>query len=213
MTDATPPVPSAAAAPTPSPGPAPRKPRKIFLVVGLVLAAALGIGLFTSVGTNQKSSGGAYQGGRVPSFSAHNLGASGPSEVEVPSDGGGHGTPAVLLFFGSWCSSCQAELPPLAATVERQKAAPGALARIPVIGVDTLDSPANARAFIAKEGVTFPVAFDPDAAITQTDFHFVGDPYTVFVRGDGTIARIVAGAQLTPASFTADERSLIPSGR
>jgi thiol-disulfide isomerase/thioredoxin len=212
MTDATPPEPSTAPAPTPDPGPAPHKPRKIFLVVGLVLAVALGIGLFTSVGTNQKSSGGAYQGGPVPAFSAHNIGTSGPSEVAVPSDGGGHGTPVVLLFFGSWCSSCQAELPPLAATVKRQEAAGGALARIHVIGVDTLDSPSNASAFIAKEGVTFPVAFDPDAAITQTAFHFEGDPYTVFVRGDGTIAKIVPGAQLAPSSFTADERTLIPSG-
>jgi hypothetical protein len=33
----------------------------------------------------------------------------------------------------------------------------------------------------------------------------------VFVNGDGTIKKIVAGAQLTPSSFTADERALIPS--
>jgi hypothetical protein len=34
----------------------------------------------------------------------------------------------------------------------------------------------------------------------------------VFVKGDGTISKIVIGAQLSAASFTADERALIPSG-
>ena len=60
--------------------------------------------------------------------------------------------------------------------------------------------------------MTFPVAYDPGAGITSGLFYFRGDPYTVFVDGDGTIAKIVQGAVLTPSSFTADERALIPSG-
>ena len=41
-----------------SPGPTaeagiPRRPRKIFMVVGLVVAAALAVGLFTSIGTDK----------------------------------------------------------------------------------------------------------------------------------------------------------------
>src|ERR1700685_154208 len=99
MTDAT--------AGPPREVPLPRKPRKIFLVVGLVLAVGLGIGLFTSVGT-KKNTGAPHAGGPVPSFSAPRLNGSGT--VEVPGDGGGDGTPAVLLFFGDWCHSCHAEL-------------------------------------------------------------------------------------------------------
>jgi hypothetical protein len=34
----------------------------------------------------------------------------------------------------------------------------------------------------------------------------------VFVRGNGTIDRIVRGDVLTPSSLLADERALIPSG-
>ena len=49
--------------------PAPRKPRKIFLAVGLVLAVALGIGLFSSVG-NKKADQAPKVGGPVPAFSA-----------------------------------------------------------------------------------------------------------------------------------------------
>ena len=83
---------------------------------------------------------------------------------------------------------------------------------IRVVGIDSFDTTSTAKSFIRAEGVTFPVATDPQAGITSGLFYFDGDPYAVFVRGNGTIARIVRGAVLTPASFTADERALIPSG-
>ncbi len=132
--------------------------------------------------------------------------------MSVPADGGGNGTPAVLLFFGAWCASCHQELPPLAAAVRRQDQAHGTLSRIRVIGVDSFDKASTARSFIHATGVTFPVASDPGAGITSGLFYFDGDPYAVFVNGDGTIDKIVRGAVLTPSSLTADERALIPSG-
>jgi thiol-disulfide isomerase/thioredoxin len=199
-----------------------RGPRKRFLVIGVVLAAALGVGLFTSVGTSQgtpgsgssgSGSGGPYAGGPVPGFTAPNVGPVGGSQVSVPGDGGSGGTPAVLLFFGNWCPSCHQELPPLAAEVRQGAAAGGSLARIHVIGVDSEDSRSSAQSFIRSSGVTFPVAYDPDISITSGLFYFTGDPYAVFVRGNGTIDRIVRGDVLTPSSLVADERALIPSGR
>jgi peroxiredoxin len=213
MTEAAPPDPSAS--PAPGSVPAPRKPRKLFLVVGIVVAVALGIGLFTSVGTSPRtgSSGGQPQSGdRLPSFSAPNIGPVGPRQVGVPVRGAGAGTPTVLLFFGNWCASCHQELPPLAAAVHQQDRAAGALSKIHVIGVDSEDSTSSARSFIESSGVTFPVAYDPNVTITEGTFDFHGDPYTVFVKGNGTINQVVAGAVLTPSSFTADERALIPSG-
>ena len=53
------------------------------------------------------------------------------------------------------------------------------------------------------------MAYDPDTTVTSGLFYFRGDPYAVFVKGDGTIQKIVAGAQLTPSSLTADERALL----
>ncbi len=146
----------------------------------------------------------------MPSFTRQNIGPTGPPQVSVPSDGGADGTPAVLLFFGNWCPSCHQELPPLAAAVRQQDHAGGALARIRVIGVDSEDSTSSARSFIHSAGVTFPVAYDPDVSVTSGLFAFDGDPYAVFVNGDGTIAKIVRGAVLTPSSLTADERALLP---
>jgi peroxiredoxin len=191
-----------------------RKPRKRFILIGLGigLLIVLLIGLLTSIGTSSTTTSAPSQGDPVPSFAGANLGPTGSSQVSVPADGGGNGTPAVLLFFGAWCSSCHAELPPLAAAVRKQDQAHGALSRIRVIGVDSFDKTSTAKSFIHTEGVTFPVASDPGADITSGLFYLRGDPYAVFVNGDGTIAKIVRGAVLTPSSFTADERALIPSG-
>jgi thiol-disulfide isomerase/thioredoxin len=192
---------------SPSDASVPRKPRKIFLLVGLAAAAALGVGLFTSAGT-KKGTGAPQRGDPVPSFSAPLLGGSGT--VQVPADGGGGGTPAVLLFFGEWCSSCHAELPPLATAVRHQASAGGALAKVHVIGVDSEDSASVGEAFIKTSGVEFPVARDPHIEITSGDFYFNGDPYAVFVNGDGSINAIVPGP-ISVAKFTAEEKRLIPS--
>ncbi len=204
----------------------PRKPRKIFLVVGLVLAVVLAIFLFTGLGTSDGSTGGGsgsgsggggggggapQAGSAVPTFSRTNVGPTGGSEVSV-SPGGTDGRPTVLLFFGNWCPSCHQELPPLAAAVRSQDAAGGALSDIRVVGVDSEDKVSAAKGFIHSAGVTFPVAYDYDTSVTSGLFYFTGDPYAVFVKSDGKIAQIVRGDVLTPSSFTADERALIPSG-
>jgi peroxiredoxin len=180
------------------------------LVIGIVVAASLGVGLFTSLGSS--SSGAPSTGDAVPTFSAPNVGPTAGSQVSVsPSSGGGR--PTVLLFFGAWCASCHTELPGLAAAVAAQHKTGGPLAHVRVVGVDSLDSSSGASAFAKQEGVTFPVAWDPNAHITSDQFFFTGDPYAVFVRADGTIDRIVRGAVLDGSSMTADARALTPSGR
>jgi peroxiredoxin len=214
MTDVPPTDSASLPGPEADAGTAVRPPRKRFILIGLGigLLIILLIGLLTSIGTSSSTTSAPSAGDPVPSFTGANVGPTGSSQVSVPADGGGNGTPAVLLFFGAWCSSCRAELPPLAAAVKKQDRAHGALARIRVIGVDSFDKTSTAKSFIHAEGVTFPVASDPGAGITSGLFYFRGDPYAVFVNGDGTIAKIVRGAVLTPSSFTADERALIPSG-
>jgi peroxiredoxin len=185
------------------------------LVVGVVLAVILGIFLFTGLGTSNGSgttgSGSAPSiGDPVPSFTSQNIGSVGGSSVSVSARRGGQ--PTVLLFFGEWCPSCHQELPPLAAAVRSQDSAGGPLARIRVVGVDSEDPVGRAKSFIHGSGVRFPVAYDPNANITNGLFYFTGDPFAVFVRANGTIAKIVEGDVLTPSSLTADEKALTPSG-
>jgi peroxiredoxin len=199
MTD-VPPAGDAGEPEPPGPSAEPRKPRKVFLLIGVVLAVVLGIFLFTGLGTSDGSTGSGSGGGGgapgrgdpVPSFTKPNVGPTGGSQVSV-SAGGTGGQPLVLLFFGNWCPSCHQELPPLAAAVRSQEQAGGALSRIKVVGVDSEDKVGAAKSFIHTAGVNFPVAYDFDTSVTSGLFFFDGDPYAVFVNADGTINKIVRG--------------------
>jgi peroxiredoxin len=170
--------------------PSPRRPRKAFLIVGLVAAAGLAIGLFTGVGTGGTASR-PVVGGPAPTFSLPRLGGTGT--VGTPTNGGGNGHPAVLLFFGNWCPSCHTELPALASAIHTQQQSGGPLARVQVIGVDDFDRTADAQAFIQSSGVTFPVGFDPTAVVTNGLYYLPGDPAAVFIEGNGTISAIKYG--------------------
>jgi cytochrome c biogenesis protein CcmG, thiol:disulfide interchange protein DsbE len=167
-------------------------------VVGLVLAAGLGVGLFTSIGTPTQATPGV--GSAAPSFSLRALGGGG--QVGTPADGGGDGRPAVLLFFASWCAPCQSEVPAVAAVYRAQKHD-----RIPVIGVDGMDPTREALSFDHRSGVTFPVAADSDYTVTEGLYGFDGDPDAVFINAQGTIEHIVHGP-ITRSVLLAWERRL-----
>ncbi len=187
-------------------GPAPgaagvphRRPRLVFLVVGVILATGLGIGLFSSLGSPKASVPTA--GSVAPTFTLAALGGHGT--VGVPADGGGNGRPAVLVFFASWCPPCRTEIPALARAYRDQPPR----TRIPVIGVDGMDPTAAALSFVHRSGVRFLVAADPLYRVTEGIYAFNGDPNAVFIRADGTIARIVHGP-ITAAQLAAFERDL-----
>jgi thiol-disulfide isomerase/thioredoxin len=189
--------------PTPSPAGRPR-PRPIFLLVGLVLAGALAIGLFTGVGT-RASAGPPQTGSAAPTFSLHKLG--GPGTVGTPADGGGNGHPAILLFFASWCAPCRGEIPALAAAYRQAQATGGPLTGVRLIGVDGADPTSDALAFVHASGVTFPVAADADYQVTENLYYFTGDPEAVAITADGQIAHIQRGP-ITVAQLQAWARQL-----
>lgn len=191
----------------------PRRPRLIFLAVGLVLAAGLGVGLFTSLGTGPGGGGVGSRptiGSPAPQFKLARLGG---GQVTDPPAGVDGRHPVVLLFFGDWCPQCHSELPALAAAVHRQQRAGGELAEVTVLGVDSYDSPGAARSFARASKVTFPVGLDPVADVTNGLYYFTGDPDAVFIDGANRIRDIRYGP-ISAGLFQQLERSLlIPSGR
>jgi thiol-disulfide isomerase/thioredoxin len=184
------------------------RPRRAFIFLGVLLAAVLGVGLFTHIG-QKKSSSPPEVSKAVPAFTADRL--NGPGSVQVSSGRSNNGKPTVILFFGKWCQLCHTELPPLAAEIKAQDRSGGKLAGINFVGVDSEDTESGAKGFIKTAGVTFPVGYDPNLNITSGDFYFVGDPYAVFVNGDGVIRRI-HGSTMTPAQLVAWATALTPSG-
>lgn len=175
------PIPTPEAAPDLVAGPPAkgRRPRPIFLLVGVAVAVALAIGLFTGVGTHGAKSRPA-SGSAVPAFSLPRLGGHG--KVGVPSDGGGGGRAAILVFFASWCDPCQKEIPGLARTYERQQRDKSPLAKVQVVGIDSSDPTQAALSFVRKSGVTFPVGADRSSTVTEGVFQFTGLPESVFVE-------------------------------
>ena len=61
---------------------------------------------------------------------------------------GGDGKPAVLVVFGSWCDPCKHNMPAILKLAKTSS--------VRFIGIDALESMADAKAFVAAEGVPFP---------------------------------------------------------
>ena len=105
--------------------------------------------------------------------------------VRAPFGSPGHeGTPTVLVFFASWCTPCQEELPRIASYL----AAHGRR-DVAVIGVDGEAASAAARAFARSKHVDVPVMSDPPPFdVASGRFNLPGFPDTVFIDATGHLA-------------------------
>ncbi|MSO57584.1 MAG: TlpA family protein disulfide reductase [Thermoleophilia bacterium] len=91
------------------------------------------------------------------------------------------GKAVVVNFWASWCIPCKDEAPFLQETWERYRAD-----GLVVLGVDAQDFREDARRFLRRYGVTYPVVYDGRGA-TLAAWGVIGFPETFFVDRSGQL--------------------------
>ena len=97
------------------------------------------------------------------------------------------GKPLIVNFFASWCQPCQKETPLLARFYRAEHA------KVAIVGLDENDVLGSATSFTHKEGVSYPVAFDPEV-VAASAYGVAGLPQTFFLDAKHRIVDRVFGA-------------------
>jgi peroxiredoxin len=102
------------------------------------------------------------------------------------------GSVVVLNFWGSWCSSCRAEAPGLAALAHRLSSR-----GVRFLGIDIQDEPTSAEAFMHTFQISYPSLNDPGDEIAlefQKTVPEAAIPSTLIIDRTGHIAVRVLGS-------------------
>ena len=91
------------------------------------------------------------------------------------------GKAVVVNFWASWCIPCRDEAPVLQKTYERYRDQ-----GLVVLGIDVNDFKEDARRFMKRYGITYPVAYDGKGS-TVGKWGVRGFPETFFVDRSGTL--------------------------
>jgi cytochrome c biogenesis protein CcmG/thiol:disulfide interchange protein DsbE len=109
-------------------------------------------------------------------------------------DGGGKlslaelgGKPLVINFWASWCGPCRDEAPLLQAAAREYHG------QLVVLGVDYQDFTGDARKFVRKFDLTYPIVRDGDGSLLAR-WGVTGAPESFFVDRAGKVVAHVAGA-------------------
>ena len=97
------------------------------------------------------------------------------------------GQPVMVTFWSPDCFACREELPALQAIASDPNA------NVTLLTVVSKVPAAEVQAFVAAEGLTFPVIVDEAGAIAQ-DYQISGVPVSYFINPDGKVDHNVIGA-------------------
>jgi cytochrome c biogenesis protein CcmG, thiol:disulfide interchange protein DsbE len=110
------------------------------------------------------------------------------------------GKVVVVNFWASWCKPCEQEAADLEKAWEIYKGS----GKVVFIGVDYVDTEPEARAYLAKFGITFSNGPDLGTKISQM-FRIKGVPETYFIDQNG----VLQYAQIGPFTSVADIQAII----
>jgi cytochrome c biogenesis protein CcmG, thiol:disulfide interchange protein DsbE len=154
------------------------------IVSGLVaLCVAASLIAVAVVASGSAGSAGTAPAPAAPAFSLPVLGHSG--QKVALSDYAGR--PLIVNFFASWCEPCQQETPLLARFYRTEHG------KMAIVGLDENDVLGSATSFTRKEGVGYPVGFDPEV-IAASAYGVAGLPQTFFLNAKHRIVDRVFGA-------------------
>jgi len=150
------------------------------LIALCVVGSLVGIALAAS---GPAAPAGATADPAAPSFSLPVLGQAG-QKVSLADYAG---RPLIVNFFASWCEPCQQETPLLARFYRTEHG------RVAIVGLDENDVLGSAMTFTRKEGVSYPVGFDP-TVIAASAYSVAALPQTFFLNAKHRIVDRVFGA-------------------
>ena len=118
----------------------------------------------------------------APAFTLPRLDREGHVELA-----GLRGKAVVLNFWASWCLPCRKEAPRL-----QEAWSTYGPDRLVVLGIDSQDFKGDARKFVRKYGLTYPVVHDASGS-TYGPYGLTGFPETFFVNREGKVVGYVSG--------------------
>jgi cytochrome c biogenesis protein CcmG, thiol:disulfide interchange protein DsbE len=147
------------------------------LLVFVGVLALIGL-LAYGISSNKKESGVSGLIGEVaPTPELPTLGGSGKSSLAAY-----RGRVVLLNYWASWCDPCRKEAPLLQRWQQRMKAGGGT-----VLGIDVLDVSDDAKSFVRKYGLTYPILRDGDGK-SQSALGILAYPESFVVGRNGRIA-------------------------
>jgi cytochrome c biogenesis protein CcmG/thiol:disulfide interchange protein DsbE len=118
-------------------------------------------------------------GARAPAFNLTRLDGNGRISLAALD-----GKVRVVNFWATWCAPCKAETPALE-RFWRQFRSRGVV----VLGVDYNDVAGDARRFVRRHGLTYPMVRDPGGTVA-TRYNLTGVPETFVIDRQGRVAAI-----------------------